>query len=149
MRPSAHGIFPSATMSSWKFNEQARILTSNSPGLGLGGSSSTNLRFSKPPGAPSLTSLIPFVAWTVLIFGIMPSFVLSRILFKLRQRGIHLIPRVRVRCPDIHLRVEPTRIIQARRSDRYDVRGRVGLAHNRRAAVRAKAPTGLAARLTR
>jgi hypothetical protein len=62
MRPSAHGIFPSTTKSSWKFNELARILTSNSPGIGLGGSSSTNLRFSKLPGALSLTSLmnIPF-----------------------------------------------------------------------------------------
>src|SRR5437016_5209022 len=36
MRPSAHGIFPSTTKSSWKFNELDRILTSNSPGLGLG-----------------------------------------------------------------------------------------------------------------
>src|SRR5437763_6680155 len=62
MRPSAHGIFPSTTKSSWKFIELARILTNNSPGPGLGGSSSTNLRFSKPPGALSLTSLmnIPF-----------------------------------------------------------------------------------------
>src|SRR5436190_4205007 len=57
-RPSAHGIFPSTTISSWKFNELARILTSNSPGLGLGRSSSTNLRFAKPPGALSLTSLM-------------------------------------------------------------------------------------------
>src|SRR5205823_8700236 len=58
MRPSAHGIFPSTTKSSWKFIELARILTSNSPDPGLGGSSSTNLRFSKPPGALSLTSLM-------------------------------------------------------------------------------------------
>src|SRR5207248_7010131 len=58
MRPSAHGIFPSTTISSWKFNELARILTNNSSGLGLGGSSSTNLRFSNPPGALSLTSLM-------------------------------------------------------------------------------------------
>src|SRR6266478_9362638 len=56
MRPSAHGIFPSTTQSSRKFNELARILTSNSPGLGLVRQlpdSSTNLRFSKPPGALS------------------------------------------------------------------------------------------------
>src|ERR1043166_1429056 len=38
----------------------------------------------------------------VLIFGIIFSSGLVGILFKLRQRGIHLIPRVRVRCPHVH-----------------------------------------------
>jgi hypothetical protein len=45
---------------------------------------------------------------------------------------------MRVRCPHIHLRIEPTRIIEARRSDRDKLRVRVGLDHNRRAAFRAK-----------
>src|SRR5271157_6376540 len=71
-----------------------------------------------------------------------------RILFKLRQRGIHLVPRVRVACPDIYLWIEPARIIQARRPDRDNVRGRVGIALDRRAAIRAKAPTGLSTHLT-
>jgi hypothetical protein len=35
----------------------------------------------------------------------------GRILFELWQRGIHLIPGVRIRGPDIHLRIEPARII--------------------------------------
>src|SRR5262245_58249571 len=85
---------------------------------------------------------------TVLILGITVFFALFGILFKLWQRGIHLIPRMRVRCPHVHLRVEPTRIIQACGPDRDKVRGRVGLAHDRRAAVRAKAPAGHATRLT-
>src|SRR5947207_14429626 len=76
------------------------------------------------------------------------SFVLFGILFKLWQRRIHLVPRVRVRCPHIHLRVEPARIIQARSSDCDNVRVRVGLARNRRTAVRAKASMGLATALT-
>src|SRR5207248_11166512 len=46
------------------------------------------------------------------------------------------------------LRVEPAGIIQARSSDRDKVRERVGLDLNRRAAFSAKAPMGLAARLT-
>src|SRR5204862_8271992 len=75
---------------------------------------------------------------TVLIFGIMFSFVLFWILFKLWQRGIHLVPRVRVGCPHIHLRAEPARIIQARSSHRDKLRDRVRLDHDRRAAVRAK-----------
>ena len=49
---------------------------------------------------------------------------------------------------NIYLWVEPTRIIQARGSDCGKVWGRVGLGQNRRAAVRAKAPMGLAAHLT-
>src|SRR5437667_6101292 len=73
---------------------------------------------------------------------------LRRILFKLWQRGIHFVPWVRVRCPHIHLQGEPARIIQARSSDRDKLRDRVGLRHNRRAAVRAKAPMGLATRVT-
>jgi hypothetical protein len=58
---------------------------------------------------------------------------------------------MRVRCPHIHLRIEPTRIIEARRSDRDKLSVRVGLDHNRRAAFRAKAATGhaTATRLTR
>ena len=75
-------------------------------------------------------------------------FALFGILFKLWQRGIHLIPRVRVRCPHIHLRIEPTRITQTRSSDRGKLRNCVGLDHNWRAAFRAKAAPGLAARLT-
>src|SRR5436189_173352 len=95
------------------------------------------------------STTLPFsIARTVLILGILASFALFGILFKLWQCGIHLIPRVRVGCPHIHLRVEPAWIIQARRSDRGKLRDRVGLHHNRYAAVRAKTPTGLAARLT-
>src|SRR5258705_114300 len=57
-RPSADGFFPRTSRSSRKFNEQARILTSNSPRPGWGGgSSSTSSRFSRPPGALTLTSL--------------------------------------------------------------------------------------------
>jgi len=63
----------------------------------------------------------------------------------LRQRGIHFVPSVRVRGPHIHLRFEPARIIQARGSDRNKLRNGIGLDHNRRAAVRAKAPAGHAA----
>src|SRR5437016_2353379 len=81
-----------------------------------------------------VTTLWFSIPRTVLILGIMVSFALFGILFKLWQRGIHLIPRVRVRCPHIHLRVEPTRIIQARSSDRGKLRDRVGLDRNRRAA---------------
>src|SRR6266567_2147681 len=73
---------------------------------------------------------------------------LRRILFKLLQRGIHVIPRVRVRYPHIHLRVEPARIVQARGSDRDKLRNRVGIAHNRRAAVGTKPPMGLATGFT-
>jgi hypothetical protein len=68
-----------------------------------------------------------------------------RILFKLRQRGIHFVPRVRVTCPHVHLRFAPARIIQARGSDRNKLRNGIGLDHNRRTAVRAKAPAGHAA----
>ena len=71
------------------------------------------------------------------------------ILFKLWKHGIQLIPRVCVAGPHIHLRVKPTRIIQARNSDRGKLRDCVGFDDNRRAAVRAKAPTGHAARVTR
>src|SRR5882672_8400292 len=66
------------------------------------------------------------------------------ILFKLWQRGIHFVPR----CPHIHLLVEPARIIQVRGSDRCKLRGCVGIDHNRRAAVWAKAPMSHATRLT-
>ena len=68
---------------------------------------------------------------------------LRRILFKLWQCGIHLIPPVRVGCPHIHLLVEPARIFQARSSDRGKLRGCVGIYHNRRTAVSAKAPVVL------
>ena len=54
------------------------------------------------------------------------------------------MPWLRVGCPDIDLLVEPTRIIQAGRSDRDNVRGRVGFTMNWRAAFRAKSPVGLA-----
>src|SRR6266481_889135 len=94
--------------------------------------------------ATTLRSSVPL---TVLILGIRVSFVLFGILFKLCQRGIHLIPRMRVGCPHIYLRGEPTRIIQARSSDRDNVRDQVGLAQNRRATFRAKAPMGLATHL--
>ena len=77
------------------------------------------------------------------------SFALFGILFKLWQRGIHLVPRMRVGRPHIHLWVEPAPIIQAGSSDRDKLWGRVGLAKNRRAAVRTKGPMGLATRLTR
>src|SRR5438132_12288123 len=53
-----------------------------------------------------------------------------------------------VSLPHICLWFEPTRIIQARSSDRDKLRDRVGLDLNRRAAFRAKAPMGLATRLT-
>src|SRR5713226_4859832 len=43
--------------------------------------------------ATTLRSSVPL---TVLILGIMVLFVLFGILFKLRQRGTHLIPRMRV-----------------------------------------------------
>src|SRR2546426_913075 len=76
----------------------------------------TTLRFSTPR--------------TVLILGMAFSFVLLRILFKLWQRGIHLVPQVRVGCPHIHLRAEPAWIIQTRGSDRGDLRGRVGVDHD-------------------
>ena len=72
----------------------------------------------------------------------------GRILFEPWQRGIDLVPGVRVRGPDIHLQIEPTRIIQACRSDRDDMRDCVGLALNRRAAFRAEAPMGLATHFT-
>ena len=71
------------------------------------------------------------------------------ILLKLRQRGIHLVPRMRIGCPHIGLRAEPARVIQARGSDRDNVRNRVGIAQNRRAAFRAKATMGLTAHLAR
>jgi hypothetical protein len=70
------------------------------------------------------------------------SSLLMSILFMLRQRGIHFVPRVRVTCPDVHLWFEPARIIQARGSDRNNLRSGIGLDHNRRPAVRAKAPAG-------
>jgi len=84
--------------------------------------------------------MIPILMFALVLFGI---------LFKLRERGIHLIPRVRVRYPHIHLRVEPAWIIQARRSDRDKLRGSVGFAHDGRAAVRAKTSASHATRLTR
>jgi hypothetical protein len=70
---------------------------------------------------------------------------LLRILFELRQRGIHFVPRVRVTCPHVHLGFEPTRIIQARGPDRNKLRHGIGLDRNRRATVRAKASAGHAA----
>lgn len=66
-------------------------------------------------------------------------FWLLRILFELRQRGIHLIPRVRVGCPHVHLRFEPTQIIQTCGSDGNKLRNGVGPNHNRRATVGTKA----------
>ena len=63
----------------------------------------------------------------------------------LGQRGIHFVPWVRITCPHVHLWFEPARIIQARGSDRNNLRNRIGLDHNRRAAVRAKASAGHAA----
>jgi hypothetical protein len=71
-----------------------------------------------------------------------------RIPLKLWQRGIHLVPRVRIGGPYIYLRVEPARIIKAPSSDRDKMGDRVGLDQDRRAAVRAKTPMGLATQLT-
>lgn len=68
------------------------------------------------------------------------------ILLKLWQRGIHCIPRVRVGCPHLDLRIEPTRIIQAGSSDRDNLRDRVGLDRNGTAAFRAEAASGHSAR---
>lgn len=70
---------------------------------------------------------------------------LLRILFKLRERGIHFVPWVRVTGPHVHLRFEPARIIQAGGSDGNELRNGIWLDYYRRAAVRAKAPTSLAA----
>ena len=74
---------------------------------------------------------------------------LRRILFELCQRGIHVVPRMRVRYPDVHLRSEATRIVQTRGSDRDDLRLRVGLDQNRRTAGWTKPAMGLAACLAR
>ena len=60
----------------------------------------------------------------------------------LRERGIHFVPRMRVSCPDVHLWFEPAWIIQARGSDRNNLRSGIGLDHNRGATVRAKAAAG-------
>jgi hypothetical protein len=65
-----------------------------------------------------------------------------RILFKLWQRGIHLVPRVCVRYPRIHFGINPARVIEARSSNPDNLRLRVGHDLNRRTAVRAKAPPG-------
>ena len=70
---------------------------------------------------------------------------LLRILLKLRQRWIHFVPRVRVTCPHVHLGFEPARIIQTSASDRNKLRNGIGLDHDRRAAVRAKASASHAA----
>jgi hypothetical protein len=67
---------------------------------------------------------------------------LLRILFKLRQRGIHFVPWVRVTCPYVHLGFEPARIIEAGGSDRNKLWNSIGLDHDRCAAVRAKASAG-------
>src|SRR5260370_39730441 len=101
-----------------------------------------------PPVEPAPAAINVMFAIQAGHIGFLGSFCLRRILFKLWQRGIHLVPRVRVRCPDIYLRVEPARIIQARSSDRDKLRDRVGLDLNGRAAFKAKAPMGLATHLT-
>ncbi|MDB6023823.1 MAG: hypothetical protein JWM68_46 [Verrucomicrobiales bacterium] len=93
---------------------------------------------------------LAFATCPILTAPVTTLFLISkrRILFKLWQRGIHLVPRMRVACPDICLRAEPTRIIQARRSDRDNVRDSVRLADNRRTAFSAKAPMRLATHVT-
>lgn len=55
---------------------------------------------------------------------------------------------MRVGDPDIQLRIEPTRIIQACRSDRSNVGGSTRIQYDWGATVCAKAPLGHAARLT-
>src|SRR5688572_3817000 len=74
--------------------------------------------------------------------------VLLRILLELWQRGIHLVPWMRVGGPHIHLRIEPARIIQTRGSDGDKLWHRVGLDHYGHAAFGAEAPPGHATRLT-
>ena len=69
----------------------------------------------------------------------------GRVLFKLREGGVHLVPRVCVGYPDICLGSEPAWIIQARRSDRNELRHRVRLDQERRAALVAKTPVGFSA----
>src|SRR5438105_8737253 len=113
IRPSAHGIFPSTTRSSWKFSELARILTSSSPGLGLGWSSSTNLRFSKPPGALSLTSFMN-------IPSALPRH--RRHLVEFRQGWIDVVPRVTAHAVCHHLRLVSTWIVKARGVHRENIR---------------------------
>jgi hypothetical protein len=67
---------------------------------------------------------------------------LLRILFKLRECGIHFVPWVRVTCPHVHLTFEPARIIQAGGSDGNELRNGIWLDYDRRAAVRAEASAG-------
>ncbi len=40
-----------------------------------------------------------------------------RVLLKFRDRGIHLVPRLRIRNENIHLRLKPTRIVQRASQD--------------------------------
>ena len=56
---------------------------------------------------------------------------------------------MRVAGPNVHLQIEPARIIQTGCPDRGELRSSVGINHNRRAAVRAKASMSFAARLAR
>lgn len=58
------------------------------------------------------------------------------------------MPPMRVGCPNIHLLVKPTRVIQARRSDRNKLRERVGFAHDRRTAIGAETAARVAAHFT-
>jgi hypothetical protein len=74
---------------------------------------------------------------------------LRGILLKPWRRRIHLIPGMRVGRPYIHLQIEPARIIQARSSNRDDVRIEVVPGQNRRATVAAKASMGFATGITR
>jgi hypothetical protein len=70
---------------------------------------------------------------------------LLRILFKLWQRRIHFVPWLSVTCPHVHLRFEPAGIIQAGGSNSDKFRNCIGLDHDRRATIRAKASAGHAA----
>jgi len=58
-------------------------------------------------------------------FGNLFRVVRRRVLLKLRQRWVHLIPRLRVRSEDIELRKKPARVIQTRSTDAYEGRRRI------------------------
>src|SRR5438046_8665989 len=45
-----------------------------------------------------------------------------RVLLEFRNRGIHLVPRLSVRNENIHLRMKPTRIVEAASQDSHKLR---------------------------
>jgi hypothetical protein len=71
--------------------------------------------------------------------------ILHRAFKKFRQCGIHVVPRLSIAGPNVHLLVEPARIIQARGSSPDDLGDRVGRYRNGRATVGAKAAMRLSA----